>query len=112
MQGQNAMAVAKMHESGADRRFNTESPQMKHIKAAMADPAYKAMALEFATAAPVERGEQSMTKYWNSMEGQMALRMMASSKDPNEQARAKAIKAQLQASSLSFMDEPTGPVRK
>ena len=45
------------------------------------------------------------------MEGQMALRMLASSKDPNEQARAKAIKAQLQASSLSFTDEPTGPVR-
>jgi hypothetical protein len=112
MQGQNAIAVAKIHESGADRRFNTESPQMKHIKAAMDDPAYKAMALEFATAAPVERGEQSMIKFWNSMEGQMALNMLEISKDPEKQARAKNIKAQLKASSMSFMDEPTGPVRK
>jgi hypothetical protein len=107
--GLNARAAAQ--EAGADRRLNAPSAQEKNIRAAMADPAYKAMALEFATAAPVERGEQSMIKYWNSMEGQMALRMLASSKDPNEQARAKAIKAQLQASSLSFTDEPTGPVR-
>lgn len=39
-------------------------------------------------------------KYWNSIEGQMALRMMEASKDPDEQARAKVIKAQLKASSL------------
>jgi hypothetical protein len=108
---ENQLEIARMQEAGADRRLNAPSAQEKNIRAAMADPAYKAMALEFATAAPVERGEQSMIKYWNSMDGQMALRMLASSKDPNEQARAKDIKAQLQASSLSFTDEPTGPVR-
>jgi hypothetical protein len=112
LQGQNQLAVARAQEAGAEKRLNAPSAQEKNIRAAMADPAYKAMALEFATAAPVERGEQSMTKYWNSVEGQMALRMLASSKDPNEQARAKTIKDQLRASSLSFTDQPTGPVRK
>ena len=99
VQGRNQLAVAGVHEAGADKRLNAPSAQEKHIKAAMADPAYKAMALEFATAAPVERGEQTMAKYWNSMEGQMALRMLETSKDPDSQARAKAIKAQLKASS-------------
>jgi len=112
VQGRNQLAVARVHESGADRRHNTESPQMKHIRAAMADPAYKAMALEFATAAPAERGDQARLKYWESMDGQTALRMLETSKDPDKQARAKNIKALLMASSLSFMDEPTGPVRK
>jgi hypothetical protein len=103
MQGQNQLAVADLQGRNqlAAAKFQAAQPsaQEKHIKAAMADPRYKAMALEFATAAPVERGDQAMVKYWNSMEGQMALRMMASSKDPAEQARAKAIKTQLQASS-------------
>jgi hypothetical protein len=116
MQGQNQLAVADLQGRNqlAAAKFQATQPsaQEKHIRAAMADPAYAEMALKFATAAPTERGEQTMNKYWNSMDGQAALRMLELSKEPDDKARAKAIRAQLRASSLSFMDEPTGPVRK
>lgn len=96
----------------AQASANAPSAQQRHIQAALANPAYAEMATKLASAGSETRGEFAQTKYWNSMEGQMALRMMEKSKDPDEQARAKAIKTQLNASSMSFMDEPTGPVRK
>lgn len=93
MQGQNQLAYAR-------EMANAPSAQEKHIRSAMADRAYEAMATKLATAAPDVRGEFAQNKYWNSMEGQMALRMMEASKDPDDQVRAKAIKAQLKASNL------------
>lgn len=93
MQGQNQLAYAR-------EMANVPSAQEKHIRSAMGDPAYAAMATRLATVAPDVRGEFAQNKYWNSMEGQMVLRMMEASKDPDEQARAKVIKAQLKASSL------------
>ena len=95
----------------AQTSASAPSAQQRHIQAAMANPAYAEMATKLASAGPETRGEFAQTKYWNSMEGQMALRMMEKSKDPDEQARAKAIKTQLKASSMSFTEEPTGPVR-
>lgn len=68
-----------------------------------ADPnskAAKGLATYAGIMGPEAKGEQSMIKYWNSMEGGLKLNMMANSKNPDERARAQAIKAQLKAANL------------
>lgn len=87
------------------------SAQEKNIKAAIADPKYAEMAMKLAGAGSEMRGEQANIKLWESLDGQMALRMLETSKDPDKQARAKNINAMLMANSLAFTKEPTGPVR-
>ena len=70
---------------------------------AFADPnskAAKGLAAYAGIMGPEAKGEQSMIKYWNSMEGGLKLNMMENSKDPDERARAQAIKAQLKAANL------------
>ena len=100
--GQNARTTAQLNAPTGIERL---------VGRMQTDPKFAAAYKDYASISPEAKGDAAILAKYATADGQMALKMMEASQDPQERALAASIKARLQASMLTPTTAPTGPVR-